>query len=412
MKRITNSSFFKIIKGAVLKNRLYILSCFILVSVISFAGCSQLIDSLDKPDTLEKNTMYKIVLKDKSGYLKKVYGSDLVANAEVMLKSNMYKTEITAVSDSAGAVYISGALSDKYFITADRALSADEMYKATGEAMVNYKLTNKDAGVIELNASNSAPVELNLSVSIGESPLVFSELYVCGPSGSGLYYHDKYVEVYNNSDSVIYLDKILLALVYVKSDVGISYVNDPEYIHTRNVWMFPGNGKDYPIKPGQYVVCAEDAIDHRFSAPNSVDLSKADFEFYKEDSPDIDNPKIPNMVKIFQAAGNDWTPAAEKGAMVLAQYPADSLKVFDDHYIFPIKSVIEGVEYLKDVTKINEKILTPLIDPGATGGIQFYTGKSMERIIITKNGKQRLKDTNNSTLDFKVYDHPSPGYHN
>jgi len=381
------------------------------LTVFSLAGCSQLIDSLDKPEDLERNTMYKLILKDKSGYLKKIYGSDLVSNAEVMLKSNLYKTEIIAVSDSSGAVYLSAALSDKYFITADRVLSADEMFKATGEATVNYKLTNKEAGVIELDASNKAPVEINMSVSLGDSPLVFSEFYVCGPTGSGLYYHDKYVEVYNNSDSVIYLDKILLALVYVRSDIGISYVNDPVYVHTKNVWMFPGNGKDYPIKPGQYVVCAEDAIDHRFSAPNSVDLSNADFEFYKDDAPDIDNPKIPNMVKIFQAAGNDWTPAAEKGAMVLAQYPADSMKVFDDQLLIPIVNVIEGVEYLKDVTKINEKILTPLIDPGATGGIQFYTGKSMERIIITKNGKLRLKDSNNSTLDFKINERPTPGYH-
>ncbi len=381
------------------------------LTVFSLAGCSQLIDSLDKPEDLQRNTMYKLILKDKSGYLKKIYGSDLVSNAEVMLKSNLYKTEIIAVSDSSGAVYLSAALSDKYFITADRVLSADEMFKATGEATVNYKLTNKEAGVIELDASNKAPVEINMSVSLGDSPLVFSEFYVCGPTGSGLYYHDKYVEVYNNSDSVIYLDKILLALVYVRSDIGISYVNDPVYVHTKNVWMFPGNGKDYPIKPGQYVVCAEDAIDHRFSAPNSVDLSNADFEFYKDDAPDIDNPKIPNMVKIFQAAGNDWTPAAEKGAMVLAQYPADSMKVFDDQLLIPIVNVIEGVEYLKDVTKINEKILTPLIDPGATGGIQFYTGKSMERIIITKNGKLRLKDSNNSTLDFKINERPTPGYH-
>lgn len=381
------------------------------LTVFTLAGCSQLIDSLDKPEDLERNTMYKLILKDKSGYLKKIYGSDLVSNAEVMLKSNLYKTEITAVSDSAGAVCLSAALSDKYFITADRVLSADEMFKATGEATVNYKLTNKEAGVIELDASNKAPVEINMSVSLGDSPLVFSEFYVCGPTGSGLYYHDKYVEVYNNSDSVIYLDKILLALVYVRSDIGISYVNDPVYVHTKNVWMFPGNGKDYPIKPGQYVVCAEDAIDHRFSAPNSVDLSNADFEFYKDDAPDIDNPKIPNMVKIFQAAGNDWTPAAEKGAMVLAQYPADSMKVFDDQLLIPIVNVIEGVEYLKDVTKINEKILTPLIDPGATGGIQFYTGKSMERIIISKNGKLRLKDSNNSTLDFKINERPTPGYH-
>lgn len=383
-----------------------------IVLLTAICGCNSLIDSVEKPGSLEKNSTFKIVLKDKTGYFKKLYGTDFVANAEILLKSNSLGNEIKAESDSTGVVTLNSIISDKYLITVNRILSPDEMFKATGTASVNYKLTNKDVGVIELDASSTKPVELNLNIAVTNSPLVLSEIYVCGPTGSGLYYHDKYIEVYNNSDSVLYLDKIIVALVYVNSYLGISYVNDPTYVHSKTIWTFPGNGRDYPIQPGQYIVCAEDAIDHRLNAPQSVDLSRANFEFYKDDAPDIDNPNIPNMVKIFQTSGNDWTPAAEKGAIVLAQMNVDSLQNYDDHMLIPIDKIIDGVEYLDDVTRLDKKILTPKIDPGATGGIQFYTGKSMERILITKDGKTRLKDDNNSTLDFKVYTHPSPGYHN
>jgi len=384
----------------------------IVLPLLLLAGCDALVSTMDKPAAMERTGTFKIVLKDKSGYLQKVYGSNVVSNAEVTLKSSTLGTEIDAESDSSGTVTVTGALSDQYLIAANRELSANEMLKATGTASVNYKLTNKDVGLITLDASSNSPIQIDMNAALGSSPLVLSELYVCGPSGAGNYYHDKYIEVYNNSDSVLYLDKILVAIVYVNSSLGISYVDDPNYVHTANIWMFPGNGKDYPIKPGQYVVCAEDAIDHRISAPNSIDLSKADFEFYKDDAPDVDNPAVPNMIKIFQSSGNDWAPAAEKGAIVLAQMSADSLISFSNQYLIPIDKVLDGVEYLDDVTQLSKKILTPKIDIGGTGGIQFYTGKSMERKIITKNGKQRLKDDNNSTLDFQVYQHPSPGYHN
>ena len=69
------------------------------------------------------------------------------------------------------------------------------------------------------------------------------------------------------------------------------------------------------------------------------------------------------------------------------------------------------MEYLDDPTRLNEKKLHESIDAGATGGIEFYTSKSMERILPLKNGKLILKDDDNSSLDFKVLDHPTPEYH-
>jgi hypothetical protein len=382
-----------------------------LFGLFSLTGCG-LVDSLDKPDTIEGHETFKILLKDNSGFMEKLYGKETVPNASVFLKSSAFDYEINAVSDTAGIVTISGVNSDNYHITASRNMTADEMLKITGVASSNYKLTNQQAGVVTLNASNKAAVELKLDQTIGGSPIVLSELYVCGPSGSGLYFHDKYIEVYNQSDSVQYLDKIIVAFAFSNNYLGISYPNDPTYAHIKSIWMFPGTGKDYPIKPGQYIVCAEDAIDHRVSAPNSIDLSKADFEFYKNDAPDIDNPNVPNMIKINDlVSAVDWVPGGEKGAIILAKIAVDSIQPYDDHFIIPYANVLDGVEYMLDVTKLDKKIMSSKIDAGAAGGIQFYTGKSMERILINADGKARLKDDNNSSLDFHVNDHPTPGYH-
>jgi hypothetical protein len=60
--------------------------------------------------------------------------------------------------------------------------------------------------------------------------------------------------------------------------------------------QFPGSGRDYPLAPGETVVVARDAIDHRPFAPTALDLSHAQFEFFG--IADVDNPQVPNMINI------------------------------------------------------------------------------------------------------------------
>lgn len=288
-------------------------------------------------------------------------------------------------------------------------MTPEEMEIIAGTAASNVKLLNKNKRIIELNAGNNNEILIDMEMVAGTSPLVISEIYACGPPGAGLYYHDKYVEVFNQSDSVLYLDGIIIAVVYVYSPTWTHYRDDPEYVHSRNIWYFPGSGTEYPIQPGQFILCAADAIDHRVNAPNSVDLSHADFEFYKDDAPDIDNPAVPNMIKYFQSSGNDWLIGGETGSLVLAKMPIDSIKPFDDQFLIPYTAIIDGVEYLKDPTRLDRKILNEIIDAGATGGIQFYTGKSMERKLISDFGRKILKDENNSSVDFEIIPAPSPG---
>jgi hypothetical protein len=389
-----------------------IFSVVILFIAILIQSCNLLTNSEDKPEAVERKTNFKIQLIDATGSMNKIYSSNFVSNAEVLIKSNSLGTEYIEYSDQYGMVYLNDVISDVYFISAVRRISPDEMTILTGQNTAFFKLVNRSHGTIELRADNDEVQTLQMDQIILDSPLLISEIYGCGPSGSGLYYHDKYLEVFNQSDSIVYLDGIIVARVYSSSYLGLNYIDDPENIHSKTVWIFPGAGTEYPIEPGEFKVCAEDAIDHRINAPESVDLSNVSFEYYKDDAPDLDNPAIPNMIKLYQSSGNDWLIGGERDALIIAQMNPDSIKWDGDQMLIPYKYVLDGVEYLKDPTQLEKKTLNPTIDAGGTGGIQFYTGKSMERILLSIEGKNRLKDNNNSTLDFRIHDHPSPEFHN
>ncbi|MBN1350506.1 DUF4876 domain-containing protein [candidate division KSB1 bacterium] len=368
-------------------------------------SCEGILNIKEKPQAIERNTRFQIFLEDRSGYMVQLKGTPGVADADVLLKSKTLGIEMNLISDSTGTIQLGNALSDDYFISAVREMKADEMQQIIGFPNSHIKLKNTTRGVITLRADvDSALVVPMFAVATG-SELVISEIYACGPPEAGLYYHDKYLEVYNQSDSTIYLDSLLIV-------VGGRYiVRDPDFVYSKNIWIFPGSGTEYPLEPGQFAVCAEDAIDHRINAPFSVDLSAVRFEFYKPESPDIDNPAIPNMIRILQVSGNDWLIGGEKDALMIARIHPDSLAYRNEHLLVPTGCIIDGVEYLDDPTFLSDKKIHESIDAGATGGIEFYTGKSMERIVLLKDGKLILKDDDNSSLDFRVIDAPTPEYH-
>ena len=379
---------------------------------LTLTSCESVLDVGDKPDASERSSDFNILFKDNTGSMKEIYGNDIVPGVDIYLKSVTLGTEYKFTSDAAGVVSIKNIISDKYVITAKRMMSSEEMEALTGSAQDYYKLKNSSTGIIDLDAENTDTIHVYLDVLEKSSPLVISEIYACGPPNAGLYFHDKYVEVYNQTDSVLYLDGIMIGDVAGNPSNGVNYRDDPDYLHVARLWKFPGSGKEYPIQPGQSVVCAEDAIDHRISAPESVDLSGANFEFYKDDVPDIDNPNVPNMVKIYQKTSEaDWVIGGEKGALCLIEpMNEDSLQWYNDHIIIPYKYVMDGVEYIDDLTDVAHKKMSYSIDASFTGGITFYTGKSMERKTTTEFGRVILKDDNNSMLDFTVLDHPTPGY--
>ena len=361
------------------------------------SGCERM------PSANEGASTVSFVVQDASSYMQALYGSNSVRGAVVTLRSVNYGKEYTASTDTGGVAKFAEIPSDIYSISVIRYLSATEVQQVTNVSM-ERKLAGA-MGSLVLRADQSAegiPVTVDL---VPLSDIIISEMYNTGPTGSGLYFHDRFMELFNVSDSVQYLDGIVVANVrkgFITSD----------FIHTQQIWKFPGTGKDYPIRPHEFKVLAEDAIDHRVNAPTSIDLSHADFEFVVTRSGDVDNPAVTNMIMIYQPFGFDWTPAGEGDAYVLCRVPnTDSLKYEADDLLVPKSTVFEGIEYLKDPTRLDLKKLDPKIDAGATGGALFYTGYSLERKLRLTESGWTLQDNNNSSLDFEKITPPAPGYH-
>jgi hypothetical protein len=118
------------------------------------------------------------------------------------------------------------------------------------------------------------------------------------------YHFGGFLELYNNSDTTIYLDGMVVGEGYNASlDAPITpcsrtapYRSDPEGIWSRSFARIPGTGREFPVAPGQTIVIATDAIDHRGLYPRTLDLSHADFEFIGP--ADVDNPTVPNIVDL------------------------------------------------------------------------------------------------------------------
>jgi len=139
--------------------------------------------------------------------------------------------------------------------------------------------------------------------------LVISEFYYHSPPssvfGEGVNYHFHwYIELYNNSDSTIYLDgKIVGAGFHYWLDAELwpctetePFRDDPRGVWSQMFQAFPGGGHDHPLAPGRTVVIAEQAIDHGTIYPGLPDLSHADFQFYWETR--ALNPAVPAMLPI------------------------------------------------------------------------------------------------------------------
>lgn len=125
-----------------------------------------------------------------------------------------------------------------------------------------------------------------------------------GFPGIGNYPFGGFLELYNNADTTIYLDGMIIGEGW-ESSLGTPifpcamsgpWRDDPQGIWARFFSLMPGSGRQYPLLPGRVSVIATDAIDHRSLIPGGLDLRGADFEF--EGLLDADNPAVPNVKDI------------------------------------------------------------------------------------------------------------------
>lgn len=332
-------------------------------------------------------------------------------------------------TDIAGMVTVSDLTPGIYDIITNWEMSGKE-YKAllrdpgpiddksrviVGVSLMNQRIFKAEDLVIDLSAA----------VVRG---LMISKVYYSGTKDlmGRNYGTDSYIEIFNNSDEVAFIDGKYLGLAESVSPAAYPANENPDSIYMRQICRFPGNGSDYPVQPGgSIVIAARSARDHRESAENTVDLSHADFEVKTMEgsgNPDVpmlpiisNSTKIqtlnlisggPNAVVLFETDEDvlSWPEVYQRGRTSGEMFRRIHRSV-----------VIDGVECLRKPAQtdpdVNTKRLQAEIDAGfiTITAVNGNNHESVDRKVTRyENGRYYLSDTNNTSADFVVCTDPTP----
>lgn len=255
-------------------------------------------------------------------------------------------------------------------------------------------------------SSGSITSDTIIAKPISSFGLSINEIYVAGPVNNIFYFYDQYIELYNSTDSIKYLDGIMIMRVSGNNDgqgPGADEYGDGSIQGVTYVFKFPGNSgeKNYPIYPKQFIVLAQDAVNHKNMISTSFDLSNADWEFYNQFSPnDIDNPNVPNLINMKSDHTTDFFLNLISDVVAIST-GEDS--VWTDG--MRIDTIIDAIEYQTNPHPVSRKTLDPRVDRGYVLSPPRYSGLSMKR-------REPGLDTNNSSDDFEpVHSLATPGYH-
>lgn len=237
----------------------------------------------------------------------------------------------------------------------------------------------------------------------------------------GTYDEAGFIEVYNNSDSTIYLDGMILGVGFVLRD---DYPNLPcsmfDGLRTdaTRIWSlfheaFPGSGRDYPVLPGKIAVVANSAIDHSVYSSGLLDLRSADFEL--SGGIGANNPAVPNMVSLSVETPPFGQYFSSLGAVtfVATPGPVDELPRQSDPRSsrlwrgFPASRVIDVFATSSQYDsgyKQCPRMLHENFDRRNGVFIPFraddYLTSVSRRSFVTVDGRARLQDTRTSAADF------------
>jgi hypothetical protein len=207
----------------------------------------------------------------------------------------------TGRTDAGGRVSFPQVVAGGYAVEAHRWLNAAELGRLVpGEDVIGFATL---AGVSHDASAGShsvfAPASRRRSLIISEWAFVPGY-----KPGLGGYVFGGFLELYNNADSTVYLDGIVIGEAWSQTFAalgltcaqGAIFSADPQGVWVHFFQALPGSGRDYPLLPGRVAVAATDAIDHRPLFPDGLDLSKADFDF--SGPADVVNPGVPEAIDI------------------------------------------------------------------------------------------------------------------
>lgn len=357
----------------------------ILFSLIALAACRE-----ESPVLVDGNAELRIVgLWDTSSTTGVTKYAPL-NGAKVILNSE-YGSFVRYL-DAEGKIFIGNLPSATYDISVRMPLPQDQSIIVVG----NVKGIQVNPG--------STVVDTVFGKAISSSGISINEIYSGGPVNSVFFMYDQYVELYNSSDSVKYLDGMVIMRVSGNSEEGQSGPGadegqDGDIDGVTYIYKFPGypGEKNYPLEPKSFIVLASDGVNHKNTISSSIDLSNADWEFYNQYSVnDIDNPSVKNLINIRSDKTVDFLISLNSDVIVLA---SGKDTVWSDGV--DINTIIDGVEYQSSANSL--KTLDDRVDRGWVLSPSKYGGKSMQR-------REPGVDTNDGTLDWEIIPAPTPGY--
>ncbi len=307
-------------------------------------------------------------------------------------------------------------------------------YEVKVDAKAQYKFNNEEkegdfSAFINKVDLNTAAItqQVDLSLKLFGKDFIIEEIFYNGTltPENKQYIGDQYIKLYNNTEKTLYADGLLFAdSRFLTSDTDV-YTPDimKEAFTTEGIVQIPGDGTKYPVKPGEYIIIAEQGINHKEKNSNSVDLSKANFENFYPNMKDVDNPQVTNTIVLYEKL-----IFHNRGyrSYVIARLPKGMTSetfLKDYKYEYSYKTVA-GIK-TRDAMKIpNEWIVDAVnlcskddfkrivTDPSLDSGWSYSGlnrndkdryGKSVRRKVLSENGgKPIFQDTNNSTDDFVI----------
>lgn len=345
-------------------------------------------------------------------------------------------------------VYLNGNVSYEYYTDVMGLVSVESVIPGIYDIITGMELTGAQYKALVPGASIEDNARVNVGVSLmnqrifqGQDlriqltsavlkDLLISKIYYSGTRDKleKTYNVDSYVEIFNNSDDVVYLDGKYIGLAESSSNPAYYPASEnPDSIFLKQMFKFPGAGTDHPLQPGgSVVIAAKSAQNHLDNADISVDLSGADFEVKAMEG--SGNPDVPMMPIIYNAYTSmkymNLVSGGPNAPMIIEtdENPEDWKKVYrkgktsGEMYLRMHKKwVTDGVECLSNPSQtapdVNTKRLQTEIDAGyaVINAVSGYTHESVERKVSRKEGdRYYLVDTNNSSADFVVLTDPTP----
>lgn len=304
-------------------------------------------------------------------------------------------------------------------------IAATVTYTINGETVAG----EMSAFVNKVDLLNNSSFPISLSIKAKGNDFIIEEIFFAGtatPEGKQ-YFGDQYIKLYNPTDRVLYADGLVLAdsefLTVTKRDYTPNIM--AEAFTAGSMVQIPGTGTQYPVQPGKSIVIAEQGINHKENNPNSIDLSKADFEnFYPPRVKDVDGVGVTNNINlhgifIFNNRGNRSYVIArfpEGTTTTTLQYDYEykvgtrlmqrqALKIPNNWIVDAVNlSTKTGFEWIVTSSSLDSGWAYVANDEKDTSRY----GKSVRRKVLSeKNGKTVFKDTNNSTEDFEILTTPT-----